>query len=145
MLAGIGGVIAEPRNLVSFSVLFGMSQNIGGLLGSAILGTFQTWREKYHSSLLADQLTTLNPLVNDRLQLYSQMYQSMLGDSSLLSTQAVTQLQTVSTLEANILAYNDTYLLTASIAAATLIWILWRLLRLNITARLALKRATGTK
>jgi hypothetical protein len=81
MLAGIGGVVADPRNLVSFSVLFGMSQNIGGLLGSAILGTFQTWREKYHSSLLADQLTTLNPLVNERLQLYSQMYQSMIGDS----------------------------------------------------------------
>jgi hypothetical protein len=47
MLAGIGGVFADPRNLVSFSVLFGMSQNIGGLLGSAILGTFQTWREKF--------------------------------------------------------------------------------------------------
>ncbi|WP_086868786.1 MFS transporter [Kosakonia pseudosacchari] len=145
MLAGIGGVVAEPRNLVGFSVLFGMSQNIGGLLGSAILGTFQTWREKYHSSLLADQLTTLNPLVNERLQYYSQMYQSMIGDSALLSTQAATQLQTVSTLEATILAYNDTYLLTASIAAATLIWILWRLLRLRITARLVLKRATGSK
>lgn len=145
MLAGIGGVVAEPRNLVSFSVLFGMSQNIGGLLGSAILGTFQTWREKYHSSLLADQLTTLNPLVNERLQYYSLMYQSMIGDSALLSTQAATQLQTVSTLEATILAYNDTYLLTASIAAATLIWILWRLLRLRITARLVLKRATGSK
>lgn len=145
MLAGIGGVVAEPRNLVSFSVLFGMSQNIGGLLGSAILGTFQTWREKYHSSLLADQLTTLNPLVNERLQYYSQMFQSQLADSTLLSAQAVTQLQTVSTLEANILAYNDTYLLTASIAAATLIWILWRLLRLRITARLVLKRATGSK
>lgn len=145
MLAGIGGVVAEPRNLVSFSVLFGMSQNIGGLLGSAILGTFQTWREKYHSSLLADQLTTLNPLVNERLQYYSQMFQSQLGDSTLLSAQAVAQLQTVSTLEANILAYNDTYLLTASIAAATLIWILWRLLRLRITARLVLKRATGSK
>ncbi len=69
----------------------------------------------------------------------------MIGDSTLLSTQAVTQLQNVSTLEANILAYNDTYLLTASVAAATLIWILWRLLRLRITARLALRRATGTK
>ncbi|MHA8113849.1 MFS transporter [Kosakonia cowanii] len=145
MLAGIGGVIAEPRNLVSFSVLFGMSQNIGGLMGSAILGTFQTWREKYHSSLLADQLTTLNPLVNERLQLYSQMYQSMIGDSSLLSVQAVTQLQTASTLQATILAYNDTYILTASVAAATLLWIVWRLLRLRITARLALKRATGSK
>ncbi|AKL12134.1 TPA: MFS transporter [Kluyvera intermedia] len=145
MLAGIGGVVADPRNLVSFSVLFGMSQNIGGLLGSAILGTFQTWREKYHSSLLADQLTTLNPLVNERLQLYSQMYQSMIGDSTLLSAQAVTQLQNVSTLEANILAYNDTYLLTASVAAATLVWIFWRLLRLRITARIVLRQATGTK
>ncbi|BBE77939.1 MULTISPECIES: MFS transporter [Phytobacter] len=145
MLAGIGGVVAEPRNLVSFSVLFGMSQNIGGLLGSAILGTFQTWREKYHSSLLADQLTTLNPLVNERLQLYSQMYQSMIGDSTLLSVQAATQLQNVSTLEANILAYNDTYLLTASVAAATLVWIFWRLLRLRITARIVLRQATGTK
>ncbi|WP_312686606.1 MFS transporter [Kosakonia sp.] len=145
MLAGIGGVVAEPRNLVSFSVLFGMSQNIGGLLGSAMLGTFQTWREKYHSSLLADQLTTLNPLVNERLQLYSQLYQSSISDSALLSTQAITQLQNASTLEANILAYNDTYLLTASVAAGTLIWISWRLLRLRITARLALRRATGTK
>jgi len=145
MLAGIGGVIAEPRNLVSFSVLFGMSQNLGGLLGSAILGTFQTWREKYHSSLLADQLTTLNPLVNERIQLYTQMYQNLIGDTTLRSTQAITQLQSASALEANILAYNDTYLLTASIAAATLLWIGWRLLRLRITAHLVLKRATGTK
>lgn len=145
MLAGIGGVVADPRNLVSFSVLFGMSQNIGGLLGSAILGTFQTWREKYHSSLLADQLTTLNPAVNERLQLYSQMYQNMIGDSTLLSTQAVLQLQNATTVEANILAYNDTYLLTASVAGATLVWILWRLVRLRLTARIALRRATRIK
>lgn len=60
------------------------------------------WREKYHSSLLADQLTTLNPLVNERIQLYTQMYKSLIGDSSLLGTQAITQLQTVTALEANI-------------------------------------------
>ena len=36
---------AQPGQL---SVLFGMSQNIGGLLTTAILGTFQTWREKFH-------------------------------------------------------------------------------------------------
>jgi len=79
------------------------------------------------------------------LQAYSQMYQSQISDSALLSTQAVTQLQTVSTLEANILAYNDTYLLTAGIAAATLVWILWRLLRLRLTARLALRKIAGSK
>ena len=145
MLAGIGGVIADPRNLVSFSVLFGMSQNIGGLLGSAILGTFQTWREKYHSSLLADQLSLASPLVTERLQQYSQMFSSQINDSTLLNAQALAQLQTVSTLQSNVLAWNDTYLLTASIATATLAWISWRLLRLRITARIALRKATGTQ
>lgn len=145
MLAGIGGVIADPRNLVSFSVLFGMSQNIGGLLGSAILGTFQTWREKYHSSMLADQLSLASPLVTERLQQYSQMFSSQINDSTLLNVQALAQLQTVSTLQSNVLAWNDTYLLTASIAAATLAWISWRLLRLRITARIALRKATGTQ
>jgi len=145
MLAGIGGVIADPRNLVSFSVLFGMSQNIGGLLGSAILGTFQTWREKYHSSLLADQLSQTSPLVTERLRQYSQLFSSQINDSVLLNAQAQAQLQSVSTLQANVLAWNDTYLLTASIAAATLAWISWRLLRLRITARLALRKATGTQ
>ncbi|MEX3021064.1 MFS transporter [Kluyvera sp. STS39-E] len=145
MLAGIGGVIADQRNLVSFSVLFGMSQNLGGLLGSAILGTFQTWREKFHSSQLADQITTLNPLINDRLQQYAQQYQSQIGDSTLLNVQASALLQTASTLEANILAYNDTFMLTAAISAATLLWVFWRLLRLRITAHVALKRATGSK
>ncbi|MGL5697940.1 MAG: MFS transporter [Kluyvera sp.] len=145
MLAGIGGVVADQRNLVSFSVLFGMSQNIGGLLGSAILGTFQTWREKFHSSQLADQITSLNPLITERLQQYAQQYQSQLGDSTLLNVQASALLQTASTLEAHILAYNDTYLLTAAISAATLLWVFWRLLRLRITAHIALKRATGSK
>ena len=145
MLAAIGGVIADPRNLVSFSVLFGMSQNLGGLIGSALLGTFQTWREKYHSNLLADQLTTLNPLVTERLQLYSQLFQSRINDPTLLSVQASQQLQTVSTTEATILAYNDTYLLTATIAASTLLWIFWRLIRLRLAARKALKQAMAAK
>ena len=130
---------------VSFSVLFGMSQNIGGLLGSAILGTFQTWREKFHSSQLADQITTLNPLIVERLQQYSQMYQSQIGDSTLLNVQATTLLQNAATLQANILAWNDTYLLTAAISAGTLVWVFWRLIRLRLTARIALKRATGSK
>ncbi|MCT4703906.1 MFS transporter [Enterobacteriaceae bacterium H20N1] len=139
MLTAIGGVIAEPRNLVSFSVLFGMSQNLGGLLGSAILGTFQTWREKYHSSLLADQLTLLNPLVNERVNQYTQLYSNVLNDSTLLNTQALLQLQSVATNEANVLAYNDTYLLTAAIATCTLLWIFVRLLRLKLAARKQLK------
>ena len=131
MLLGIGGVVTQPKNLVSFVVLFGMSQNLGGLIGSAILGTFQTWREKYHSSLLGDQLSLLDPNVVDRLSQYSALFRSQLADSGLLSAQSSTQLQTVATLQANVLAYNDTYLLTAALAMVTLMWVLWRLTRLR--------------
>ncbi|MGD8106520.1 MFS transporter [Pantoea sp. FN0302] len=135
MLLGIGSVVTQPKNLVSFVVLFGMSQNLGGLIGAAMLGTFQVWREKYHSSLLGDQLSLLDPNVTERLSQYSALFNSQLGDSALLSAQAVAQLQSVSTLQANVLAWNDTYLLTAGMAFCTLVWVLYRLTRQRIITR----------
>ena len=131
LLLNIGSVVTQPKNLVSLVVLFGMSQNLGGLMGSALLGTFQTWREKYHSSLLGDQLSYLDPNVTERLAQYSSLFNSLIGDSTLLGAQSTSQLQTVATLQANVLAYNDTYLLTAGMAFITLIWVLWRLSRLR--------------
>nr|WP_313619612.1 MFS transporter [Pantoea septica] len=119
MLIGIGSVVTQPKNLVSFVVLFGMSQNLGGLIGSAILGTFQVWREKYHSSLIGDQLSLLDPNVTERLSQYGALFNSQLADPALLSAQSTSQLQVVATLQANVLAYNDTYLLTAALALIT--------------------------
>lgn len=144
LLAGIGGVVAEPRNLVSFSVLFGMSQNIGGLLGAALLGTFQVVREKFHSSQLTEQLTLANPLVAERVNSYTAAYGGVLNDSYLQGVQGLSQLQSIASREANTLAYNDVYLLTAAIALVTLVWILWRLLRLRIQARRAQRREAAT-
>ncbi|WP_288497515.1 MFS transporter [uncultured Erwinia sp.] len=131
MLLGVGSVVTQPKNLVSFVVLFGMSQNLGGLMGSALLGTFQTWREKYHSSLLGDQLSLLDPNVTDRLAQYSNLFTSLLGDSTLRGAEGTLQLQTVAILQANVLAYNDVYILTAVMAGVTLLWVLWRLSRLR--------------
>ena len=129
LLIGMGSVVTQPKNLVSFVVLFGMSQNLGGLIGSAILGTFQVWREKYHSSLLADKLSLLDPNVTERLNQYNAIYNNLVGDSVLRGAQSTSQLQTVATLQSNVLAYNDTYLLTAALALTTLMWVLWRLIR----------------
>lgn len=108
-----------------------MSQSLGGLMGSALLGTFQTWREKYHSSMLGDRLSLLDPNVTDRLMQYNNLFASQTGDNILLSAQSTTQLQTVATLQANVLGYNDVYILTAALAGVTLLWVLWRLSRLR--------------
>jgi hypothetical protein len=40
-------VLTNPRNLVSFSVLFGICNNLGGLIGAALLGTFQIVRRNF--------------------------------------------------------------------------------------------------
>ena len=141
MLSIIGSVVAEPRNLVSFVAVFGMSQNLGGLIGSALLGTFQVWREKYHSSLIADNLSNLDPLVMERINNYSAGLSATLGDATLRGAEGVVLLQAAATREANVLAYNDVYLLTAFIAAGTLIWLLSRFARTQWRARQARRQA----
>ncbi len=55
MLAGIGGVVCRESRTWSASVLPGMSQNIGGLLGSAIRHLPDCVRNS--TSQLADQIT----------------------------------------------------------------------------------------
>ncbi len=62
LVLGISGVLANPRNMISFSVLFGITQNIGGLIGSAALGTFQIVRDKGHPSEIVEDHRMLHPL-----------------------------------------------------------------------------------
>lgn len=135
MVLGVRNVISNPRNLVSFSVLFGIAQNLGGLVGAALLGTWQIVREKYHSSLLTDRLPLYDPLVAARVQSGAASYASALPGSAERNAQGLRALASATTREANILAYNDTFMLIAIIAVLTLIWISLRVLWLRSTTR----------
>ncbi|KWT04836.1 MULTISPECIES: MFS transporter [Pseudomonas syringae group] len=135
LVLGISGVLANPRNMVSFSVLFGITQNIGGLIGSAALGTFQLVREKFHSSHIVEHLTLIDPLVQSRLQSYSASYSSVIADPSLRNSQGIRAMATAATREANVLAYNDVFMLIALIAVLTMIWISLRMLWLKMTTQ----------
>ncbi|WP_317202122.1 MFS transporter [Janthinobacterium sp.] len=130
MLQGFGAVIAEPRNLVSFSVMFTMTQNIGGLLGGAIVGTIQSLREKYHSSYLVEHLTLLDPQVAARLQSGAAAYAGVVADPAARRARGAAGLGAAATREANVLAYNDVFLMIAGVAALALLWMLagqlWR-------------------
>ena len=119
----IGTVIANPANLISFSVLFGLTQNLGGLLGSAIVGTFQVLREKYHSSIIAEHLSSLNPLVAARIQSGAAAVGQLVADPAARTRQGVASLAASATREANILAYNDVFLVLSILAATAAVWI----------------------
>jgi MFS family permease len=122
-ISGFGAIIAQPRNLISFSLMFSMTQNLGGLLGTAIVGTVQVLREKFHSSQLVEHLTLLDPLVAARVQGSGAVLGGTLADPALRSAQGVASLGAAATREANILAYNDVFLLISIVAVATLLWI----------------------
>ncbi|WP_075792509.1 MFS transporter [Massilia putida] len=131
LLTLLGAVIANPANLISFSVLFGLTQNLGGLIGSSLLGTFQVMREKYHSSVLAEHLSSLDPLVAARIQQGGAAYARVLADPAARTRQGIAVLSQAAAREANILAYNDVFLLIAIIATLLAAWIFGRSLWLK--------------
>lgn len=123
LISLIGGVIANPSNLISFSVIFGLSQNLGGLIGAAALGTFQIAREKFHSSQLVEHLSSLDPLVASRIQAGAAAYGRLLPDPAARTGRSQASLSATATREANVLAYNDVFLLICIIALVTAAWI----------------------
>lgn len=121
-VSGFGAIIAQPKNLISFSLMFSMTQNLGSLLGSALVGTVQVLREKFHSSQLVEHLTLMDPLVASRIQGSGAALGGTLADPALRSAEGVALLGAAATREANVLAYNDVFLLIAIVALATLAW-----------------------
>jgi hypothetical protein len=134
LLTLLGAVVTNPANLITFSVLFGLSQNLGSMLGSSLLGTFQVWREKFHSSMLAEGLSALDPLVAARIQQGAAAYGRVLLDPAARTRQGISMLTASQTREANILAYNDVFLLIAVIALLSALWIFGRALWLTYVA-----------
>jgi len=137
MVLGTKNVLTNPRNLVSFSVMFGICQNLGGLIGAALLGTFQVVREKFHSSMIVEHLTLLDPRVAARVQSGGSAYGGLVADPELRHLMGIRSLATAATREANVMAYNDVFMLIAIIAILTMLWIFTRSLWLMTTTQAA--------
>ncbi|WP_171982627.1 MFS transporter [Brucella microti] len=121
MLAGITKAMKQgPAYMTSFIVVFLFTQNIGGLIGSALFSTFISIREKYHSAHLVEQLVMSDPLVVQRVQALSGTYAKVLADQGLTKAEGLVLLGQQVTKEATILSYNDAFLAISVIAAIAL-------------------------
>ena len=115
-------LLAGPQNFISWIVLFSATQNLGGLIGPALFGTFQTVREKFHSHNLVEQVLLTNPNVAARLSGSAQQVTSVVTDPTLRSAEGVVLLGRQVTREANILAYNDVFLVIGILACLLFLW-----------------------
>ncbi|MDB5741509.1 MAG: transporter, partial [Alphaproteobacteria bacterium] len=104
-------------HLVSFVVLFSTTQNVGGLAGSALLGTYQVIQTRAHAAALSEHLAAADPQVAQRLQSGAALLQQRLM------------------VEANILAYNDVFRLVAMLALMTAAYVFYLIIRAARRAR----------
>ncbi|MBB5043287.1 MFS transporter [Shinella fusca] len=105
-----------PQYILSFIVVFLVTQSLGGLAGSAIFGSFITLREKFHSNVLAQSMTLADPLVAARVSQLSAAYGRTITDPAVLKAEGVALLGQQVTREANVLAHNDAFLVIALLA-----------------------------
>jgi MFS family permease len=132
LIGMLRAIVRGPNHMVSFSALFSITQSLGGLAGSAVLGTLQTSREKFHSLELVQSLTLTDPQVAARIQSLSGAYGRVLSDPTLRAAEGGALLSQQVTREANVLAYNDIFLIVFWLSVLTFVWICARLIRNRI-------------
>ena len=110
MLVGFMKALSRgPQYILSFLAVFLTTQSLGGLLGAATFGTFVTVREQFHSNVLAEGITLLDPLVAQRVQAYGAAYSRVLTDSAQRDARGLALLGQSISQQSYVLAYNDLF------------------------------------
>jgi MFS family permease len=121
MASGLMSALKKgPNYILSFIIVFLTTQSIGGVLGSAIVGTFVTWREKVHSHALVEHITLTNPIVAQQIGQLAGVFGRVHTDLAMHNAEGIALLGQQATREAYILAYNDAFLLIAVLSAFAL-------------------------
>lgn len=138
MLIGLSKTMKYGRHmLTSFIAVFLATQYLGSLFGSALFGTFVTWREKFHSAHLVEHLTLTDPQIAARVRQLAGSYGKIVADSRLLDAEGLVLLGQQATREAYVLAYNEAFLVTAILAFGALGLLLAHSTILRLRARRA--------
>lgn len=144
LMQGIAKVITQGKqNLISFIVMFSVLQNVGGLAGSALTGSLQVIREKFHSNQLAADLTAMDPQVVLRLRQLSGAYASTISDPAIRNAEGAALLSRQVTQQANVLAYNDVFLTISVLAAMGCAWVTITHLRPRWQAKRSARKAAA--
>lgn len=140
MLSGVIQALKHGADhMVSFVVLFSMTQALGGLAGPALLGTLQAQRTTAHVQAISAHVDPSQGVVAQRLAVQQRVYGAVVTDPVQRTAQGQAQLGQLVRREAAVRAFNDVFTVLSMMAMAYLAWMLWRFWRL---AR-AMKQAGG--
>jgi DHA2 family multidrug resistance protein len=106
----------------SASSLFNMMRNLGGAIGIAVVQTFITNREKFHSAMIDPQVSLLNPATQQRIALLQHYFESRgMADPASARAQAIIAIGHTIQTQSYYFAYGDAFgLLGCGMIGATI-------------------------
>ncbi len=111
-LSAIATAGIEAANAGSASSLFNMMRNLGGAIGIAVLQTFLTKREQFHSNVLMDSVSMFNEATRARLDQLTHYFLSHgVSDPARAWHQAVVAVGQAVRQQAYVMAFGDTFML----------------------------------
>lgn len=127
MVLGISQALKNgPGHIVTFSVVFSITQSFAGLAGPAVLGTYELFRQHEHSTNINAHIDPTQGVVAQRLSMQQQMFASVITDPALRQAQGMAQLAQTASREASVRAYDDVFRVTLFLALGFLLWGLYR-------------------
>jgi DHA2 family multidrug resistance protein len=104
--------------------LFNIARVLGQSLGTAVMATLITEREKLHSARIVERLTDATPWFAERLDAATRVFRSLHGDEQLAQMQGSRTVAGAVANQAFVLAYSDAFLVIAAILFAASIFVL---------------------
>lgn len=117
-------IASGPAYIISFSVIFGISQTIGGLAGAAAIQAFTTIRTQMHYADMVSSLNLGDPALAGQVAGAGRAISSQITDAAQVKVTAMTQVLQGIQRQATVSAYNDLFFLIASFATVTTIILL---------------------
>ena len=120
LLFGIVRVLRSGGDkLVTVVVLFAITQNLGGLVGGALLGTYQVIRERTDLTILGEGAPAFDPALATRIGENARALGGALPDAA----RGAALLQTQAAQQAGVLGYDNVFLLVAVVAGLTTMYL----------------------
>ena len=120
---------------VTFAVLFSTTQNVGGLAGSALLGSYQVIESRVHAVSLSDNLQPSNPAVNARVSGGGAALMDSVTDPLLRTQEGGKLLGQSMAQQSAVLAFNDVFMLVAALGLMTALYVLYLVAQTAIRKR----------
>ncbi len=113
-----------PAYIISFSVIFGISQTVGGLAGAAAIQAFTTIRTQMHYADMVSSLNLGDPAFSAQVAGTRNVLSNQTTDAAQANIGAMSQVLQGIQRQATVAAYSDLFFLMACLATAVTIILL---------------------